>query len=84
VLIDTFNDGHFMGEAICSVFVQDFPADQMEIIMVDDGSTDGTRERVAEYAERVQFRIESYEWRLRDLRAVAAEFLGSPISTRRL
>ena len=27
----------------------------MEVIVVDDGSTDDTRERVAKYAERVQY-----------------------------
>jgi glycosyltransferase involved in cell wall biosynthesis len=55
VLIDTFNYGHFIDEAIRSVLIQDFPAEQMEIIVVDDGSSDNTREVVAKYGERVQY-----------------------------
>jgi glycosyltransferase involved in cell wall biosynthesis len=55
VLIDTFNYGQFIDEAIRSVLSQDFPAKQMEILVVDDGSRDDTRERVSKYADRVQY-----------------------------
>jgi glycosyltransferase involved in cell wall biosynthesis len=55
VLIDTFNYGHFIDEAIRSVLVQDFPSERIEIIVVDDGSTDDTREHVAKYGDRVQY-----------------------------
>jgi glycosyltransferase involved in cell wall biosynthesis len=55
VLIDTYNYGHFIGEAIESVLAQDFPAEQMEILVVDDGSTDDTAERVRKYGSRVQY-----------------------------
>lgn len=44
ILIDTYNHERFIGRAIKSVLVQDFhPADR-EIVVVDDGSTDKTRE----------------------------------------
>jgi len=54
-LIDTYNYGQFIGEAIESVLAQDFPAEGMQILVVDDGSTDDTRERVSKYAGRVEY-----------------------------
>jgi glycosyltransferase involved in cell wall biosynthesis len=55
VLIDTYNHGRYIEEAIDSVLSQDFPADQMEVLIVDDGSTDDTGERVQKYGERVHY-----------------------------
>ena len=54
-LIDTYNYGHFIEEAIDSVLTQDFPAEAMEIVVVDDGSTDDTAQRVQKYADRIRF-----------------------------
>ena len=54
-LIDTYNQSRFIEEAIDSVLAQDFPTNEMEILVVDDGSTDDTRERVAKYGERVRY-----------------------------
>src|ERR1700730_7301864 len=55
VLIIAYNYGRFIEEAIDSVLAQDFPDDQVEIIVVDDGSTDDTAERVRKYGERVRY-----------------------------
>jgi glycosyltransferase involved in cell wall biosynthesis len=55
VLIDTYNYGHFIDQAIESVLSQDFPPDQMEVLVIDDGSTDDTAARVKKYGPRVQY-----------------------------
>ena len=55
VLVIAYNYGRFIEEAIDSVLAQEFPADQMEILVVDDGSTDDTGERVRKYGARVEY-----------------------------
>ncbi len=55
VIIDTYNYEHFIEQAIESVLNQDFPKEQMEIIVVDDGSTDDTREKVKKYEGRIKY-----------------------------
>jgi glycosyltransferase involved in cell wall biosynthesis len=54
-LVDTYNYGHFIEETIDSVLAQDFPPEQMEILVVDDGSADDTADRVRKYGDRIQF-----------------------------
>ncbi len=55
VLIDTYNYGQFIEEAIDSVLSQDFPSEQMEVLVVDDGSTDDTSERIKKYGSRIEY-----------------------------
>jgi glycosyltransferase involved in cell wall biosynthesis len=55
VLVDTYNHERFIEEAIVSVLDQDFPASEMEILVVDDGSTDRTPEIVQKFAPRVRY-----------------------------
>ncbi|MCU1243192.1 MAG: glycosyl transferase [Candidatus Acidoferrum typicum] len=55
VLIDTYNYGQYIDAAIESVLAQDFPAEETEILVIDDGSTDDTRARVGKYAGRVKY-----------------------------
>ena len=40
VVIDNYNYGRYLAQAVDSVLAQDFPARETEIIVVDDGSTD--------------------------------------------
>lgn len=59
IVIDTYNYGRFIEEAIDSVLTQDFPMEQIEILVVDDGSTDDTAGRVKTYGSRVQYLYKS-------------------------
>ena len=51
VLIDTYNLSKFVGEAIESVINQDYPSENIEVIVVDDGSIDNTGEIVKKYED---------------------------------
>lgn len=55
VIIPTYNRSHFIGEAINSVLAQDIKDCNIEIIVVDDGSTDNTREVVKEFGNKVRY-----------------------------
>jgi glycosyltransferase involved in cell wall biosynthesis len=53
-LVDTYNHESFIEEAINSILQQDFPASEMEILVVDDGSTDRTPELVRKFGPRIR------------------------------
>ncbi len=55
VVITTYNYGRFVEECVDSVLAQDYPSDRVEVIVVDDGSTDDTAERVKRYGTRIQY-----------------------------
>jgi glycosyltransferase involved in cell wall biosynthesis len=55
VLIDTYNHERFIERAISSVLEQDMPLDDVEILVVDDGSTDRTPEIVQRFEPRVRY-----------------------------
>ncbi|PIQ21561.1 MAG: glycosyl transferase family 2, partial [Cytophagales bacterium CG18_big_fil_WC_8_21_14_2_50_42_9] len=49
IVIACFNHGHFLQEAIDSVLQQTYP--KLEIIVVDDGSSDNTKEVAQQYPQ---------------------------------
>jgi hypothetical protein len=54
-VITAFNLERYLGRAIESVFAQDHPAEALEVIVVDDGSTDGTAAVAASYGDRIRY-----------------------------
>lgn len=54
VLIDTYNHERYIEQALVSAIEQDFPTDECEILVVDDGSTDWTPQIVGKFAPRVK------------------------------
>ena len=51
VAINNYNYARYLGEAIASALAQSRPPD--EVVVVDDGSTDGSREVIASYGDAV-------------------------------
>ncbi len=49
VIIDSYNYGIYIEDAILSVLQQTLPRNSYEILVIDDGSTDDTRQRVEKY-----------------------------------
>lgn len=53
IIIPNYNHAHYIGDAIQSVLQQDYAA--VEIIVVDDGSTDASQEVVARFGDAVRY-----------------------------
>ncbi len=53
VIIPTYNRKHYITKALDSVFEQTYK--NFEILVVDDGSTDNTREYLQKYGTRIQY-----------------------------
>lgn len=53
VIIPAYNAESTICETIQSVLTQDYPAEQVEIIVIDDGSTDGTNSVVEKFGDKV-------------------------------
>ena len=56
VMMPTYNNGKYIKQAIESIYAQNYS--NIEIIVVDDGSTDNTREIIKEYKDIKYFYIE--------------------------
>ena len=53
IIIPTYNTANYISEAVDSALAQTYP--DSEIIVVDDGSTDGTRQLLESYGHRIRY-----------------------------
>lgn len=53
-IIPAYNYGNYLAAAIDSVLAQDYPTGRLEVVVVDDGSTDDTPTVLADYEDRVR------------------------------
>ncbi len=53
IVMPTYNQAHFLGEALDGILAQTWM--DYELIIVNDGSTDNTRQLLAEYKQRLPF-----------------------------
>lgn len=54
VIVPAYNYERWVAAAIDSALAQDYPRDRLEVIAVDDGSTDGTPEVLASFGDAIR------------------------------
>jgi glycosyltransferase involved in cell wall biosynthesis len=55
VIIPVYNGERFIKECVESVLRQTYPSDKIEIIVVDDGSTDSTSSILLSYGRNIKY-----------------------------
>ncbi len=80
VVIPTFNNREVLGRALDAMFAQEFPKERYEVVILDDGSTDGTGEMVRDLPSPIRV---NYHWQPNRGRA-AARNAGSRLAQGRV
>ncbi len=78
VIIPSYNYGHFVTAAVESALAQTYQ--NVEVIVVDDGSKDDTRQRLAPYLDRIRYLYQENQGlgaaRNTGIRAAAGDFIA--------
>lgn len=79
IITVVFNRKRFLREAIESVLLQDYP--NIEYIVIDGGSTDGTKELIEEYLDRLAYFISEPDKNMYDainkgMRIATGDYIG--------
>lgn len=53
-LVPAYNEEEYVEKCLESLLDQDYPSDKLEIIAINDGSTDSTLEKMKKYSDRIQ------------------------------
>jgi len=53
-LVPAYNEEEYVEECLNSLLEQDYPSDKLEIIAINDGSKDGTLEKMKKYKDKIQ------------------------------
>lgn len=61
ILIANFNHAELVGRAVESALHQEYPSDLVEVIVVDDGSTDDSVERLQAFVSHARFHLIAQE-----------------------
>jgi glycosyltransferase involved in cell wall biosynthesis len=54
VVVDTYNHEEFIAEAVTSILQQEYRLGAVEVLVIDDGSRDGTAKQLSAFADRVR------------------------------
>lgn len=74
MIIPTYNRRELLSRTLSQLCLQSTPKDQFEVIVVDDGSSDGTEDEVIAFRDQLQIR---YFWQADEgFRAAAARNVG--------
>jgi GT2 family glycosyltransferase len=71
VVVATYNRKKMLGGCIDSLFNQTYPKERYEVIIINDGSTDGTEDILNEYAKRAPC---GFKWFTQDNRGQTVAF----------